>query len=114
MVSVWPGQVRVRCQHPGCGRSMMEGPGPPGTRRVAEISESSSFASITRSPGGASALDTQRILLDDPSDLETARGYPKIAATTSAPSPMTCGMLESPENPALAHSGSGPVSIGEA
>ncbi|GAA2641130.1 hypothetical protein GCM10010399_88640 [Dactylosporangium fulvum] len=26
---------------------------------------------------------------------------------------MTCGMLESPENPARAHSGSGPVSTGE-
>jgi hypothetical protein len=60
---VWPDQLRWSVQQPGVGRSMIDGPGPPGTDTVAVCVLPASLAVMTSGFGATSGiLDTQRIL----------------------------------------------------
>ena len=62
--SVWADQLRWSVQQPGAGRSMIDGPGPPGTDTVTVRVLPASVALMTSGSGAASGiLDTHRILL---------------------------------------------------
>jgi len=107
---VWPDQLRCSVQQPGAGRSMVDGPGPPGTDTVAVRVLPASVALMISGSGAASGtLDTHKILLllsCSGGECSASRGAHKIATMLPA-SPITCGMATSAgENPDRAQTGS--------
>ena len=108
---MWPDQLRRSDQQPGAGRSMIDGPGPPGTDKVAMRVLPASVAVMTSGFGAVSGIrDTQRILLltsGNGGECSAFLGAHKIATMLPA-SPITCGMARSAgTKPARAQTGSG-------
>src|ERR1700733_6996067 len=93
--SVWPDQLRWNVQQPGAGRSMVDGPGPPGTDAVAVRVLPASVALMTSGFGAANGIrDTHKILLPvfgSGGECSASRGAHKIATMLPA-APSTCGM----------------------
>ena len=108
---MWPDQLRCSVQQPGAGRSMVDGPGPPGTDTVAVRVLPASVALMTSgSDVTTGTRDTHKILLfrsGSGGACSASRGAHKIATMLPA-SPSTCGMARSAGvNPARAQAGSG-------
>src|SRR3954465_6916380 len=114
MVSVRPAHCRVRCQQPVLGRSMIEGPGPPSTTRVAVADPSASVA-VMRSDEPSATGETQRILLLWSAGGGAGSGWAQRIAAMSPPSPGTYGIRgRGSVNPVRAQSGSTRAATGSA
>src|SRR3954454_1586595 len=111
IASVWSDQVSAKCQQPGFGMSMPDGPGPPVTVRLTVSVVPSSVAVISSEPPGVTGTrDTHRILLDRSGAGGELSVPPNSTPRMSPCRPTTCGTpAPSPENPARAHVGRGPV-----
>jgi hypothetical protein len=104
---VFPDQANVRCQQPGRGKSIMDGPGPPATSLLTvTVVPSSRAVMVNGSPGVTGTRDTHRILLEWSGAGGALSGSPNRTARMLPPRPSTCGMpLPSVLNPARAHVG---------
>jgi hypothetical protein len=92
---VWPDQLRWSVQQPGAGRSIIDGPGPPGTYAVvSRVLPASVALMISGSAVVSGTLDTHKILLFllcSGGECRASREAHRIATMLPA-WPITCGM----------------------
>ena len=114
-MSTYPDQRSVSRQHPGSGRSTIEGPAPPGMMRVTRgptfRRPTIRWARMRRSePGLCCTRETQRILFDRCAEGGDTSGKPNTIATMRPERPSSCGIgCVGGSKPLRAHVGSTPA-----